>query len=166
MVELTGYHGTIKEKADKIIEENHYILSNKKDEWLGKGIYFFKDRFWANYWAGRVSKNWNGQPAILKSLISCKNEEYFDLDSIDNRKKIEESIKDFAGTESSIGAPNFENEKEMRSFYCNFYAELNNILVYSCNFPRAGFDALGFPKAQVQYCVRDNSAIKSREIVE
>ena len=77
-----------------------------------------------------------------------------------------ESIKDFAGTESSIGVPNFENEKEMRSFYCNFYAELNNILVYSCNFPSTGFDILGFPKTQVQYCVRDNSAIKSREIVE
>lgn len=166
MVELTGYHGTIKENAKKIIKENHYKLSTKNDEWLGDGIYFFKDIFWANYWARMVSKNWHGQPAVLKSLISCKNEEYFDLDSVDNKKKIENSLKDFANTESSVGAPNFENKEEMRSFYCNFYAELNNILVYSCNFPGVGFDDLGFPKTQVQYCVRDNSAIKSIEILE
>nr|DAF24366.1 MAG TPA: hypothetical protein [Caudoviricetes sp.] len=166
MVELTGYHGTIKENAKKIIKENHYKLSTKNDEWLGDGIYFFKDIFWANYWARMVSKNWHGQPAVLKSLISCKNEEYFDLDSVDNKKKIENSLKDFANTESSVGAPKFKDEKETRRFYCNFYAELNNILVYSCNFPGVGFDDLGFPKAQVQYCVRDNSAIKSREIME
>lgn len=166
MVNLTGYHGTIREKADKIIEENNFILSTKPTDWLGKGVYFFKDCFWADFWADMVSKKWSGKPAILQSSISCNDEEFFDLDSVDNKRKMKSCVESFSKKKSSIGAPAFKNRRELRRFYCNFYAELNNILVYSCNFPDVGFDDMGFPKSQVQYCVRDNIAVKDTKILE
>ena len=39
---ITGYHGTTKERAKKIVEENKFNISNENDEWLGKGIYFYE----------------------------------------------------------------------------------------------------------------------------
>lgn len=164
MVELTGYHGTIKEKANKIIEENSYILSNKNSEWLGTGVYFFKDFFWANRWARNASKRWHGEPAVLQSCINCGDCGYFDLDSVDNRQKMQAFLEKFANAKSNKGAPKFKNEAELRCFCCNLYAELNEILVYSCNFPSNGYDDMGFPKTQVQYCVRDNCVIRDTKI--
>lgn len=120
MVELIGYHGTIREKADNIIKEDRYRLSDKPTEWLGRGVYFFKDRVWAKRWSDSASERWGGEPAVLRSLIRCKKEEFFDLDSIDNRNEMESLLKKFAIARSLIGgAPNFKDVREVRRFCCN-----------------------------------------------
>ena len=165
MIKLVGYHGTTRRKASKIVEEKKYRLSSKSDEWLGEGVYFFKDEFWACNWAKSESAKLDDEPKVLVSSIECAANEFFDLDSVDNKKKIEASMKMFANYKSCDGAPHFKNEKESRCFYCNFYAKIENILVYSCNFPGVGYDSLGFPKSQVQYCVRDNKIIKDTKIL-
>ena len=43
MIELIGYHGTVKTSAEKILSSKEFIESNNDNEWLGHGIYFFAD---------------------------------------------------------------------------------------------------------------------------
>lgn len=42
---ILGFHGTDKDTADKVISSDNYHLrmSNKSNEWLGDGIYFWQD---------------------------------------------------------------------------------------------------------------------------
>ena len=42
-IHFIGYHGTKCGYAKQILEERHFKPSKKSSEWLGRGIYFFKD---------------------------------------------------------------------------------------------------------------------------
>ncbi|EPY2286502.1 hypothetical protein ACTQ4P_18475 [Clostridium sporogenes] len=43
MVKFTGFHGTDNSGAQAILRYKKYKASNKENEWLGTGIYFFID---------------------------------------------------------------------------------------------------------------------------
>lgn len=81
-----GYHSTIKEYADIIIEDGFEVPSfdvngdKAKQEkffkyWLGPGVYFFEDEDVANWWSGKPSKTYgaSGDHVILKSTLSPLN---------------------------------------------------------------------------------------------
>lgn len=165
MVELVGYHGTTKTNAENIMRQKKYNESTKSTEWLGWGVYFFKDEFWARNWSKRECVRKNAKEGVLQSGIRCAKDLFFDLDSVDNKKKMEEMIKPILTTKSVGGVPEFKTKEELRCFYCNYYAIKMSVLVYSCNFPSGGFDDMGFPKSQVQYCVKDNKIIGETKIL-
>lgn len=48
--QFVGFHGTDKEAAANIISTNTIWASNKGDEWLGKGVYFFWDADDSCWW--------------------------------------------------------------------------------------------------------------------
>lgn len=50
MIELIGYHGTFEECSTKILDDG-FTHSERKDHWLGQGIYFFDDSDFATWWA-------------------------------------------------------------------------------------------------------------------
>lgn len=39
---ITGYHGTQRHLANKIIQDGKYHISKGNKEWLGNGIYFYE----------------------------------------------------------------------------------------------------------------------------
>ncbi|APC07798.1 hypothetical protein [Neomoorella thermoacetica] len=66
-----GFHGTSKASADMILLDKRFLPSNREDEWLGKGIYFFEnDPEQAIDWCVRARKykEW----AILKTIIEAQ----------------------------------------------------------------------------------------------
>lgn len=74
MRNYVGYHGTSKNRAQKILSENY---EPRRSIWFGKGIYFFKDDYlMAKNWA---EKRFKENPSILKSNILCNHNEVLDL---------------------------------------------------------------------------------------
>jgi hypothetical protein len=66
-----GFHGTSKASADMILLDKRFLPSNREDEWLGRGIYFFEDDpDQAIDWCVRARKY--KERAILKTIIEAQ----------------------------------------------------------------------------------------------
>ena len=173
-LKLEGYHGTTKTKAETIIEQKMFIKSNKRTEWLGKGIYFFAKRKHACWWASNESKKarpFSASPALVIVTIKYTENAYFDLDLSENMKKMREQIYCAVKKVAKFGTghPEFKNAEEMRCFYCNLFQDLNpHIKVYAYTFPRAYRNDLGFDfiDYQRQYCVTDNNNLVNMRMEE
>ena len=87
--EFTGYHGTSKENAAKIIESK-FLPSENHDDWLGYGVYFFIEGIScpiknAKEWA--INQAWNKQNrthkyshySIVKTIVNVSEERLLDL---------------------------------------------------------------------------------------
>jgi hypothetical protein len=78
-IELVGYHGTKIESARRILQTG-FTPSRNSYDWLGKGVYFWQDapyRAWD--WAkGYCQKN-GGDPAVIRSLVKIRRDEFMDL---------------------------------------------------------------------------------------
>jgi hypothetical protein len=95
MLITTGYHGTTKNRARKIIKN---CFHHSKSGWLGKGIYFFED--YGNSSGMEEAKNWMIKVkkaknySIIKANINSKH--YLDLaydkEAYINFEKIKEEI--------------------------------------------------------------------------
>ncbi|MBO6134377.1 MAG: hypothetical protein J6O09_01190 [Lachnospiraceae bacterium] len=80
-MELIGYHGTSKYNGTLILKQGFDITKCviRDNNWLGKGIYFFADKRYANWWANIKSKG-----MVLSSHIRCRDNELLDLDNHDD----------------------------------------------------------------------------------
>lgn len=105
-----GYHGTTKERAEKIIEEKKFDKSNNEDDWLGSGVYFYNNldnailynirKYKKKYRVFPKYEKLDKEYKILKSCIRCKDSEIIDFTKIDELykflwawKQIHEKIK-------------------------------------------------------------------------
>jgi hypothetical protein len=78
-IELVGYHGTNIESARQILQTG-FTPSRNSYDWLGKGVYFWQDapyRAWN--WAGEYCKKKGGDPAVIRSLVKIRRDEFMDL---------------------------------------------------------------------------------------
>ncbi len=106
---LTGYHGTTKEKSESILKQGFKISKSQeqKYEWLGDGIYFLDDIFYAVQWnIINMEKNYNDKNeknlmnyAIIKSKIIVNKSKLFDISSPEGsiiysklKKKLEKKL--------------------------------------------------------------------------
>ena len=106
---LTGYHGTTKEKSESILKQGFKISKSQeqKYEWLGDGIYFWDDIFYAVQWnIINMEKNYNDKNeknlmnyAIIKSRIIVNKSKLFDISSPEGsiiysklKKKLEKKL--------------------------------------------------------------------------
>lgn len=106
---LTGYHGTTKEKSESILKQGFEISKSQeqKYEWLGDGIYFWDDIFYAVQWnIINMEKNYNDKNeknlmnyAIIKSKIIVNKSKLFDISSPEGsiiysklKKKLEKKL--------------------------------------------------------------------------
>ena len=67
----TGYHGTTRTNAEKILQEQRFINSTKANEWLGDGVYFFAYRSDAEWWV-KANRYKNQKTEILKAELCDK----------------------------------------------------------------------------------------------
>lgn len=115
---LTGYHGTTKEKSESILKQGFKISKSQeqKYEWLGDGIYFWDDIFYAVQWnIINMEKNYNDKNeknlmnyAIIKSKIIVNKSKLFDISSPEGsiiysklKKKLEKKLIE-SGSEKLI----------------------------------------------------------------
>ncbi|WPX08550.1 hypothetical protein [Anaerocellum danielii] len=66
----TGYHGTTRESAIKILASKKFLISRGKKQWLGEGVYFFENDLKQAYnWCTKARKyrDW----VIIKSRIEA-----------------------------------------------------------------------------------------------
>lgn len=162
MVNIKGFHGTLDEKANKILNSK-FIHSSKNSEWLGFGVYFFEKRkdaeWWAKLEAGKSQKKYS-VPTVLSANIVTDDEFFYDLDILVNMKRmVEKTRKLLEGLEGNLDM----NEAEMRCAACNLFAELYGIKVFAYTFPSMNQNAIGFPyiRKQRQICVNDDNCIKN-----
>ena len=97
MAELSVYHGTIKQRGDRIVQSQAFLHSNKPKEWLGTGVYFFQYYSDAREWAKLARKSYKKEhkmdmtgsdPVVLKVAVKFSEDQYCDLDDRDNVEKV------------------------------------------------------------------------------
>ena len=84
---LTGYHATHKKNIKSILDNGFYMSPPKKGHWLGKGVYFFKDLYYAIEWKiiGVLKKQYIedekelNDTAIILAHINFQDYETIDL---------------------------------------------------------------------------------------
>ncbi len=99
------YHGTTTEKANNIISTNKYIPGeeNVNDQFLGKGIYFFRDKQHAVMWnlkhardnkLGKLPyKKYIEEYSVLESELEYKRKNMLDLNDMNDVAKYNKVCK-------------------------------------------------------------------------
>lgn len=111
-----GFHGTSRENARKIVGAQSFIPGEDKDneDFLGKGVYFFKENSHAVLWNLKKAKD-NGYRnvkykdyvlhyAVLEAEIKCSKKNLLDLEDINDIVKYDKICKKFQ--------KEFENDEE------------------------------------------------------
>ena len=118
-IQFIGYHGTKSDCAKNICQEKKFRPSHKSSEWLGKGIYFFKDDIIQaaifakyrhlenisvlsidietdNYIDMAITEDRNAVDLYLKKVLKCYKEkdgvEYKNL--VDTHPELKRGLKD------------------------------------------------------------------------
>ena len=164
--EIIGYHGTTKEYADRIINENCFLDSCKDNEWLGHGVYFFQYISHAKWWVSR--RRFSGkETAIVQALLSFYDDQLLDLDDPDARKKLFDIYKVATVKMEDSDHPvriDYKWSQEQRwCFACNFIRRIDpsiGIIIYTFLQPSHKENVtLLYQDTQRQICVSDHSII-------
>ena len=156
-----GYHSTYTKYYDNILNVGFYE-SDKEDDWLGRGVYFWDTIGNANWWKKKLSKN--EEKCIIKCDLSCKRENYIDLDI--SMEEFVEFLKNYSLTMENSGKikPVFKNKKQRRRYYCDIYSAQNNIDIMSHTFEHDAVNEFGFVVGHIerrQICVKNKSCISN-----
>lgn len=161
---FVGFHGTTIEAANIILKTREYKFSNKEEEWLGKGVYFFeKDKKEAVNFCIKARKYNNY--SILKSNLTPKI--YIDLDDTEQMELMQNIAKKIKDRYLKLrdGKPRkLLNSVILDAIYKlepydmvkkTFLVERKNEVVRT-----------NFQWVQVQICVRNRTCISTIEEVE
>lgn len=158
---LTGYHGTTLEKANSIINEGVFHISNSDTEWLGEGIYFYFDI--------TDAYKWRDSEAILHSVIRIEDGEYLDIDS-NTGTAIYNQMINYISSMQNKPVPNSANVQQNQCAIMKMlWDTLPQLKVISASFPteRTKFKTLldKRPRRR-EFCVRDNDSIKCTQLIK
>lgn len=155
---VTGYHGTTKNNANKIVKENRFKISNNKDEWLGKGIYFYEKYSDAVKWE---TKDKHHSDAVLHVIVEIDDNEYIDFDSDKGKelfarmmgiiKSQNVEIRSNSAQINQCSTMNYiwENVPEVQAVFASFPTEPSIYPVM-----------LQYRSLRREFCVRNNDVIK------
>lgn len=162
-IELIGYHGTSKIAADSILASRKFHFSNKNNEWLGQGIYFYELIEKARWWSNKKEN-----PTILKTKISVSEEKYVNFDVPEEEDKLAKFIE---YAQKNLIVKGFSvNKNQRRCEIFTLYARYNQLKVVSATFDstnkkyKAQLDSIGYKRTEKQICVYDNDCISYNEI--
>ncbi|KGF03410.1 hypothetical protein [Anaerococcus lactolyticus] len=174
-LKIIGYHATSTFRAMNIKSRTDFKASESKEEWLGKGVYFWDELINAKWWS-KVRKFYNHR-RIFKCQLECNDIYFLDLDKTEDCTIYKNFINKFESyvdklsyelKERSIDYK-FKSEKEIRCFYLDAFKELNKIKMIGRSFDVEGGIGAddGIVLRRRQICVTDNyqsDVIKSMEI--
>lgn len=163
---ITCYHGTSKANADKIVKEHLFFQSDKENEWLGRGIYFFGEKEDAHWWNSH--SRFDGQEMeILEVELVCDESDILDLDDRATFLEVNNLVGEMLRSTPANGV-NLENKSkhQRQCFFCNYVQTLVpqikiRTYTFSTPFYKNNLTDFGFSKKQKQYCVVDHEVIKT-----
>ena len=139
---ITGYHGTERKIANKIIREQEFIPGEDEDneDFLGKGIYFFKDSEHAVLWNLKKAKengifnlkynNYVLRYSVISADIVVQRKNVLDLENINDIVKYDKICKRFQkefGDDEEYNTANHKERAIINYFYKKRY--MDNIYV-------------------------------------
>lgn len=169
-----GYHGTLEVRAESILNGGKFIHSSKKTEWLGSGVYFFKHKGYAIWWANeqvkhkpKTKKGEKNLPAVLRADLVFTEDQLLDLDDPLQLDLMNEFIDEYIRL-----VPGYNNiwnrasDEERWCLACNLYRRINTkikviCLTFHVSTPKNRENTGKFPKSQFQYCISDDSIINN-----
>ena len=156
---FTGYHGTSRANGNNIIKTKCFDVSNSDTEWLGSGIYFYCE------YSDALACS--GDRTVLHTIIYVDDNEYIDLDS-ENGKKIFNAVETKIDTRFKYLVSG--NAQENQCVIANMiWQEFEYIKLLIASFaikPSKIKTLIDGRKKRREFCIRDNSAIKSIQIIE
>lgn len=146
------YHTTSIDNANKIIKSNHFRASDKSNEWLGTGVYFWEDKSQSEWWRNNIKGISKENTAIIEVNLKCKFSEYRDLNILDNMKEFETICQEVINNDKFILKS--KSDSELRNFYCNYYKRKLKLKLISYDFRiRGSVNKFGFSRRAIQYCL-------------
>lgn len=164
---IVGYHGTLETKAKIILSQQKFYHSKNDNEWLGEGVYFFKYKKHAIWWANKKSREEKDEPSLLCADLIFTEYQLLDLDNPDHLQH----LKDFM-SEYFRKFPDFDNTWEKYSpcqrwcISCNLYKALYNDIKVICRTfgqftPKDHSNGNAFSENKIQYCITDDDIIQN-----
>lgn len=159
IISLDGFHTTTSKNARQIDTTKNFRPSNKLNEWLGEGVYFWLTYTDAMYW---FEKSYTGinEMCIISVKLSLDRDKILDLDSPEDMN----ILVDFANTynnemiKMSKKLPVFTSSHEQRCFYCNLYKRKYALDAIIFSFSQE-YNVVGFAVKRKQICVHNNKTI-------
>lgn len=176
-----GYHATRKKNEENILK-NGYIISfseNDNIQWLGNGVYFWIDDYYAVEWNIIQEKGNNksqiiNNNTILRSILVCNKDKIFDVSSPEGSiyyNKLKEGLKKIL-----IESGKVEKVKELdgctEKYYMDIlqdYGLLDDFDMIIATFRKKYIEKSRNPDnfiewEQRQICVRNLKIIKNTEV--
>lgn len=184
MQELVAYHGTKNSNINNILENgfNPSISTIQKNQWLGRGVYFFEDLYYAVEWNFCCIKNkvtyeeLCNEYGIIEVRIDIENYNILDLNSglgYDTYKTIIRKIKSFCNKKEIIELEKDGDTKVIRIIEkieekvgINLISQFDVVsALYPKNIYKKQIKHLGdfFAGVQRQICVKNQEAIIKKE---
>ena len=160
---ITGYHGTKRHLANKIIQEGKYHISKGDKEWLGNGIYFY-ERFSDAYAWRRGAEEEN---AVLHSVIEVDDSAYIDIDTEEGKNlwlAILEGIVRNRHIELTGTAE--ENQCAVCRIIWDIVPEVKVLAASFAAEPSVARLLIDKRPRRREFCVRDNGPIKCTQIID
>lgn len=178
---LIGYHATKKKNEKNILKDGFKISnSNSFHHWLGNGIYFWKDTYYAVEWniidleknGILTQKNIFNQYTILEAIIKTEKDKVINLSSPKGTimfERFKENVINSANTEQKerlreinddIFWVNFMSQKGLFNKYNIIIANYNKIIKKENNNKATDF----IKYEQTQICVKSNDLIENVSI--
>lgn len=170
-----GFHGTSKSCANCIKKNKEFIFGTlKKDHWLGKGAYFFKDdelqaKYWAYYKVKKHKKFVGEQPYVVEVTINIKEQNFLNLDSRGGLEQLDQFLKRLNEENLCIFQSENNTPEIIRCFILSLLPEEIWVIqrtfhVYSKYDKEELFKKMELYLQGTQICVRNNNAIHKDSI--
>lgn len=155
----TAYHGTSVAAAANIRKEQHFRESEKDNEWLGSGVYFFAHRVLAQRWT-------KGKGDVLTVALEYDDRELLDLDDqeqLDALNQMMETLNERLQDQIKIKPGDKAGDARFWCFSCNMYRDLHpEVGITSYTFSRDNpIGPSRFPSNARQICVSNHRIITS-----
>lgn len=157
----TAYHGTSVAAAANIRKEQHFRNSEKDNEWLGSGVYFFRYKGHAQRWI----KNRGLEPGdVLTVTLEYDDRELLDLDDPDQLEAVNREMMPLINKMRLSGGikPGKRYGKWLHwCLVCNLYRKLHpevGIIIYTFAQKKEP-GASRFPSNERQICVSRHKII-------
>lgn len=179
---LDVFHGTDRKCAEQILNSD-FIYRYNNAHWLGNGVYFYMDKFLAQWWTSKPSKSFGSNisdPVIIRCKLNIDEDFIIDLRNYQDYKMFTNIYyNDFI---NSAFLEKFDinhgNSRKVRCSYCDFLHEKYDCQLIIGNFylPKQPYlkgshyeevsNVFSLPYIETQVCLFNTTHIIKKEIVE
>ena len=159
IISLKAFHTTTSKNARQISFTKKFNPSNKNNEWLGEGIYFWVTYPDAMYWFEK-SYTFVDEMCIISVNLSLNEDKILNLDIPHDMNMLVNFTNTYNNEmcKKSKKLPRFKTIEEQRCFYCNLYRKINSLDAIIFTFSQE-YNDVGFAVKRKQICVHNSKTI-------